>query len=426
MKQALTAQQQLPPEERNDALTALDSTLATMANIVVHLHKAAEPTAPGTIQAEAELLHFLFPFSALKGALGTAEEAGLAGNSYLEMLGPNNPHFDGLLNALNQLQTAVKTVHGLSAELVISPDNQLSPTASALAALAHTQLSSLAAQLEAVNLGSDLQLIGPTVKALDHAVAALTLPYAGSAPLYLSLAMANPGETAGTQLNALLTLIGNGVADSTLGQTPAGKNFFHSLLTSTALAWVGMTGEIYKQSAASYPSLEGADLAHAASFGSELFLTTAASSGMMEQVYGEAVAVSGGNAHAQQLGASALAAFAYSLASQGNHTAGNSLSTASLSDLTPTLSRGAAAAEQLTEESKNGSAAGAAFSQMQLALEEKDEEGFAHTSSTLLEESGTPAATLKNELSTFQEKVHYLIGSLGSTGQDLTGIVNIV
>ena len=63
---SLTAQKQPPPEEQSSTLTALDSTLSLMANFIVHLHNAAETAAPGTVQAEQELLNFLFPYRRLK------------------------------------------------------------------------------------------------------------------------------------------------------------------------------------------------------------------------------------------------------------------------------------------------------------------------------------------------------------------------
>ena len=208
-----------------------------------------------------------------------------------------------MLNALNQLQTALNTTHQLSGQLVIAPDSPLNPTASALAALAHTQLSSLASQIDAMNLGDDLQMLGPTVKALDNVVASLTLPYIGSAPLYLSLAMSNPQDVPGSSLTTLLKLIGNGIEQSALNNpSAAAKAFFNNLLYAAILSLLGTNGEIAKQSSGSYPTLDAGDLSIATSFASELLLTAAASSGMLEQMFKEAVAVSGGNDQAQQLG----------------------------------------------------------------------------------------------------------------------------
>jgi hypothetical protein len=428
---AYNSQMQLAFDDRYPSIVALDHMLKIIAQFTSNAQESALVQAPESLKAQRTLLNSLFPFAVLNASAKTGQEVQNLNATYIEQLGPNDPNFDRFLSASNQLQTAMKFVNALNDSYSTTPEGRLNSTAAALAQAASQQLAALSTQLEAVSSGNNLELMKSMTSALNSTVSALLMPYAGSAQLYLGVHMATLGLDSpqpGTLLFQLLNA--SGISAALLPHASSAQRDFLSSFTGALLTtFAGVAGQLLHYGA--YPASVSADpasLSSARYFGFELMLSSLASSGVLESLFKEGVAISGGSSQAQVEGSVALSALAYLAIMHAGARAPDELLSTPDSALQTALQNGTASAAEIATHSDANASTHVMLSQMQLALENGNAQEFMQHFSTLLEAAGSSPKQLDHEMRAIQQSTDSLVqhAQQHSAEQITTGIVNVV
>lgn len=186
--QLLTISLQLPPAQRGANLVVLDNLLQSTAQTLTWLGGASQVLDPESLAGVRAEENTLSPYVALGGSLQTSNVLLKSTLDMLSMLGPNYTHFNTISSYMSEF-SQIATSMATAANILRQPEN-LEAGQRQFATLA-TDMANLASRFDSLASGSDLQLLSSLLHASAVINAAIGLESMGSAPLLMSLFMAN-------------------------------------------------------------------------------------------------------------------------------------------------------------------------------------------------------------------------------------------
>lgn len=428
-----------PFDQRSPSFAALDNILQLTAQFLAQTQNLAQPTDPNSLEAARTTLNLLLPFAALKGVLANSNETVLAAQNFLMSQGANFPNFDGFNYVINQLQAPLTLMARVNDSLNNTIDGQLSPQAKAAAEKAAVMLATLGSQLENITLGTDLQMMLPTIHSLEMIATALSLQNTQTAPLFMALSMASnalftsdsPAGIMGPSYEALVSSLNTGLLAALLPPGSKGGNELFALLTTTSLTVLtGLASLAVDPGLGIYPQTDLQTSDAAKFFAFETFLQLAVNTGFVETFYHEAVAISGGNTQAQDLGSSSLAQLAHLLMILSGSMEGDISPFRLIEDQAHYLNQGITSASTIeqTGESSGTASTAIALQLAALALESRDYEGFLNAFNNTLENLGTSQTQLENDITNINQTAQMTVelASTGNPDQQFPIFANII
>ena len=443
------AESEKPFDNRALNFISLDYLFQITAKVLSQAESTSKPTSPESLEALRTDVNLSLPFGALKGAVSNSQEIVASSTQLLAQQGANNPYFDGLNNSLNQMQGPLNTLTKVTNALTGNEPGQVSPQIANASSKAAQQLATLGDQLEQVSTGPDLQLLLPTIRSLEAVATALSLDNTASASLFLGFYMASEGlfssqSSLGLFDSGLETVSGNLNQWLTASLIPpdnkAGADLL-SMATTLSLAIFTGIGTLTAQSGLGiYPNArDPRDIENARSFGLEIALQMAASSGLLKAFYNEAIAISGGGPDAQAQGSTVLSQFAIFLITLAASNDAKK-TTQLIESQAINYSQALASADEIEknnedikqeaikEDRDKADNLAITIKLANLALESQDYEAFVDTLGKMFESLGTSQADLKKDLVKAGNAATNIVGvtSLGDPDKQITGIINVV
>jgi len=434
-------QASLQADPKTLPFVALDNVLTVAARLLARSQILSQPAAPESLEEMRTALNVLLPFAALKGSLDAGNEIVESARNFVTEQGANYPYFDGLNEALNELQGPLGLLGQVDSNLTPGSGLNLSPEIQRAAGQAAAQLVTMSNQLQSVSLGNDLQVLQPTFQTLGAVAASLSLPNTGSAPLYLALTLAltgiNSSESStgviGPSLDAVMNALISGFLAGPLEElTPAGQSFFSMLLKASYTAIIGLSGLAVQNGLGFYPTSEETDAAQYFAF--ELATELTISSDLLGELFIEVMSASGENDPATNgVSSSVLAQIASLLVILTGAQEGGQPPSALIAAEEDYLNKGLVSAQELleqiqTEQNALAATAAIALQQSQIALQERDYEQFLDAYVNVMESLNTSPTALFNDLNTIAAKAKMMatVISQGNSDQNLTNIIHVV
>lgn len=251
LQQRFLAQIALPLDQRNYVYTVLDNVLTVAAQVLNGLDTLSQPVDPGSLRAARTVYNLLLPFAALNHTLSLGSEMGKIIDDYITAQGPNFRDFDVFNNILNQMHGTLGIVDAVLANLKqLQPGDNLSAEDKARVAQAAEQFTNMANQLQISSHSREMQVLISSLKAMATIAGSLSLPYTGSAPLYLGLSIATTGIDSSTSQTGVIgrslrtsidTLIDGIVSTTMPNSNPAERKFLNMLTTLGFATAVGLS-----------------------------------------------------------------------------------------------------------------------------------------------------------------------------------------
>lgn len=336
VKEAFNEQNKRSFEERNPSFVALNHLLIATAKILLWIENTNHLLAPDSIQVapgtplrqRTDEYQYL-PYLAIQTAIADGETIYGSAFNYLSQLGPNNPYFDALLNFNSQLKEAFDALTTLSPEFANSSIDPRTPQVH----LAHA-LEAVNEIYHQSNLGDDLQILGPTFKALAILSAAMALEQ-GSPALELGINIASIGLSAsqsssgflGQALETLSSGLSNVIEKGLLPNANVGNQLLINTLTILSFIGAISSGSLLANHGIGRLPNKEMDLVDEHNhllFAFELTMLLASSSQLIFNTYHSAAAASGATEKNQGAIAAMLATTALFLTilsgAQGNQT----------------------------------------------------------------------------------------------------------
>lgn len=435
----LLRERSLPFESRNLSFTALDNLLVITAKIFSRAQTLGEAEHLGALEEMRTTLNIMLPFAALRGSIANGSEVLLEARRFLIDQGPNYLYFDGFNELSTQLERAITLLDRVNGSLDHTTSGQLTPEAMKDAAKAATILASISLRLERISFGNDLQLLLPTVNALELVATALSLQHTLSAPLFLALAWGSVGlfssesplGSLSPQFEALVNAIAAGVTTGVMpSDNRAGNEFLATMLAVSLTTWIGLASLAVDTGLGVYPTRSPQETEAARFFAFEAALQFAVSSGILEAVYKEAIAISGGNPEAQDLGSKFLAQFAHLMMILAGAQAGNQPPDRLVEHVATYILTGIHVAGNVETRIENPQTSDAAIAikLMALALESRDYAGFLDAYNNFLGDLGIQQDALQTDLNAINNLSKAIAALFNPSDMDanLTGVIHIV
>lgn len=438
LQKRFLAEGRKPFEQRNTNFVALDNLLTATAKTLTQLHIVSQPAGEESLEAARTLLNQLLPIAALKGSIENGSEIGQSLQDFLASEGANYRYFDGFNNALGQTQEVLRMMERVNAGLNTTPNGELSPQTKAIAGKAADLLASISSQLARIGTDTDLQILQPTLKALEIVATSLALPHTHSASLFIALSIAAIGLKAqdsetgviGPSLAILLDSLSQGVSTGTMpDQTPAGHAFFGLLNAFSVAAFISLASQTVETGLGIFPMRDPQDGANARFFTFEAALELAINSGFVPELYRTFIEASGGGEKAQMTGSSIAAPLIYLFAILSGAQAVKHAPTDLISSQASHLDRGLIAGEEVSEQVDNEQAIATtiAIKQAIIALSNHDYEEFLGIFNGLLESIGTSLEALQTDIETIRQFAATVVRVTRERDEENpTGIVHVI
>lgn len=252
LRQRFLEQMSTPLEFRYYTFAVLDNILTATARALNGLETVTRPVDPESLQQARTNLNMLLPFVSLRNSLQVGIEIGRTIQAYVESQGANYRDFDAFNNALKTMHGSLGLVNQMVANFSkISTGGNLSDDDRAKAAKAAEQFDQMIDDLRRISRDREMQFLDSTIRAQSLFAAALSLPYAGTAPLYIGLSIATIGsridesETGfiGPNLSKAIESVTSGITSSMPDINTAGSKFIHMMTTAGLAAAIALAGQ---------------------------------------------------------------------------------------------------------------------------------------------------------------------------------------
>jgi hypothetical protein len=435
----LLKERNLPFENRNLSFVALDNVLVSASKVLTQAQSLGGSQELGALEEMRTTLNIMLPFAALKGSISTGSEVLTEAHQFLSDQGPNYRYFDGFNNLSSQLNKAIGLMQRVDGSLGETVNGQLPLSAMQDAAKAATVLGSISSQLEKISLGDDLQMLLPTVRAMESVATSLALPNTTSAPLFLALSWGSLGlfhsdsplGTLGIPFETLMNAISQGtVAGIMPANNKAGNELLTMMLTLSATTWIGLASLAVDTGLGLYPSKSAQEVEAARFFAFETALHFVTNSNILETFYKEAIAISGGNPEAQNEGSVLLAQFSHLTIMLAGALAGKQSALRLIENEADALQQGAQVAENIEarRESEQTTDAAISIKLLSLALQSHDYEGFSDAYGNFLNGLGVSQEDLNKDLTLISKAGQNVAGlsNAGPMDPHLTTMINVM
>lgn len=429
----------LPFEHRNLSFIALDNLLTTAAKVLTRADQLGQTSHLDALEETRTTLNILLPFAALKGAINNGNETLVEVKNFLMLQGANYRYFDGFQQLLPQLQRALTLLERVNSTLSDTVNGQLTPQAIRDAAKAAALLATIGSQLERISLGTDLQLLLPSIKTLETIASSLALQNTLTAPLFLAAAWSSLGiftsdsplGPLGEPFEILVNALSAGLIAGIMSPSnKAGNELLSLMVTLSLTTFISLTALAIDSGLGLYPPRSDQDLQGARFFAFEAAIQLLVSSGILETFYREIIAVSGGDTEAQRLGASTLANATYLLLILSGALAAAQSPNRLIENEERHLQQGILATEEMERRVENEQTAHAsqAIKLLTIALESRDYDAFLDVFHGVLENLGIAPDTLNIDMKALHNIGRTLAGLSDTRDIDpnLTNIINVM
>lgn len=440
LKVFLYQRDQVPLADRSSAYVDIDNLLKTTARVLAQLESSSQPAAPDSMENTHNIIRLLFPYVTLQGVTQNGNDMANAVYNFLAEEGANFPNFDAFINVLGQMKVINNLMQQVNEGLNDTPGGQLNPSTRETALKALELLSTLNGQLANVSLGNDLQILQTTLTAMETILTAIAQPNIALGTLYLSLSMAMIGinsaenETGivGPDLAAVLQTLSQAVSEGLIPENEwPGAQLLSKLVTASVLIYTSLAALAVTEGIGPVPNKDVAPTAADRFFSFELIVALTVNSGVIQEIYKEAITASGGDATAQDSGSVVLAQLAHLFIILAGAQMAQQSPDSLLEDNSKNLKDGIDTAAELnttTPDSEVEVAYSVALGQMQIAIENKDYDGLIQALDGLVESFGVPPEKLQTDIAGLGTFISDLFNVAGQVNSDemTTGTTNVV
>lgn len=393
------------PLEQNLSLVALDNVLTSVALTLAFIESAAQLPATGSLEADRLEIAQTAPYQAVLAALALNDNLSSSLNNVLSAVGPNDPNFDTVQNALAEIKTFSSALTILSQQQTVYAGDLVQISAG---------LQDIKDSLQRDLRDNSYQILGDSINALSTVVMAYSLGEVSPSNL-LSLAILQNGISGdnGVYSNNFASLIDNtasGLQTILNLDNTSQINSLELLLSTVALASI-LGGTALGNGIGQFPDQAVGDVNEASRFSTDLAVGLIAGSGVIETVVGDLISATGINQNAVTPLTSAFTLWSLILGTQAAATMGQSRASELLETLQPQLLTHLNTLDQyITSQQENGAlprgvgqGALVYLSQANIALQNQDYDEFLRSLGSLMQLAGQTEDNVKKDMSSITE-----------------------
>lgn len=290
-------------ENRSPNFNALAKTLTNLAKGMAWMEQAKGNAEPGTVEGERIRHNQSLPGRALKGVVGQGKSMLQGAESFLNKVGPNYSHHDGLRHFLKEsgeLQGRMESF----LEILSDPNQEL-PTQEQMNNLSE-DIGTLSRDFSKTSQGDNLQIMGTMLETMESVAQALSMTPT-SPSLFLGMKTALKGifssesEAAlfGGNFEALIAALQSGMLATMMKKLGPAKLKMLMMLLMGGLAGSGSLGAILGEKPARHPEDEDNE-EEEQKFTFDLSLELIESSGILKVIYSIIAAACGLDTQGQE------------------------------------------------------------------------------------------------------------------------------
>lgn len=218
----LEYQMTLPLNEQRMEYIILNRIAVFFAMYMSWLTRVTAPKNPNSPEVRGSEINAGLPLLAMAGGISQADEIATQAREYLSVVGPNDPNYDAMSNALAEYESIHDEIRSLAQAIADGTDpNTLTDEFSDLANRIHLLLTNVTN----AGYGDQLQILIPSLQAMETLTAALSIENA-SPTLLLSFTTAltgiNSSESAGGLIGPHLQQVMEGLIGGILSMVNFG------------------------------------------------------------------------------------------------------------------------------------------------------------------------------------------------------------
>lgn len=266
--------------------------LTSVALTLAFIESAAQLPATGSLEADRLEIAQTAPYQAVLAALALNDNLSSSLNNVLSAVGPNDPNFDTVQNALAEIKTFSSALTILSQQQTVYAGDLVQISAG---------LQDIKDSLQRDLRDNSYQILGDSINALSTVVMAYSLGEVSPSNL-LSLAILQNGISGdnGVYSNNFASLIDNtasGLQTILNLDNTSQINSLELLLSTVALASI-LGGTALGNGIGQFPDQAVGDVNEASRFSTDLAVGLIAGSGVIETVVGDLISATGINQNA--------------------------------------------------------------------------------------------------------------------------------
>lgn len=426
-------QMSLPFEERDLLFVALDNLLNATAKALFLLNEAAEPVEPESPADIYSQINLALPYFALANLAKEGQFIFTEVQGFLDKMGANYIHYDQFSNYLRLIGNVNQDLTDVQNQI---KEGGTMPSPEKLASLSR-KIANLHGEFSHYEFGSDLQILGAQLEAMDRVGALLPFLGTGTASLLLSLNMALCGSETPSAAGFLgygFCQAARGISDGLLAGTVqdptiGSRDLLQKTITLAFAGAYGFAHYVAQEGFGIFPDREQTELHAARAFQYDLFLHMLASSGVLNAAFIGITSSLGAKEKTAELMAEILAAAALLLmtipGSNSHDAEGTTKLLQSLKDhFTGSLDKaGNLVSEQLLNreiEDQKAAGLGIALQQARIALGKDDYEALASALVNVLGVLGITEEVFFESLHALKGFTDQMTSALTSASDDKT------
>lgn len=441
-------------DDRKGSFAALDNLLILTAKILTNTSTLAGIDKLGPIEQERALITQMLPFTALREVAEQGANITEKALAFVILKGPNDYFFDTFTNLLTQMDNGVKDLQQLANEIKQEGiSDQIIQRTARLA----SNLNGINASFEITNLGGSLQILHSTMHAMTAVADSLSLFKTGSGSLFLGLTLSSIGlKTAdseagiiGNSLGKVFETLANGLMTSLIpNATTAGSRLLEMSLTTGFTSLIGLAALAINPGFGVFPGKDPITVKSSRFFAFELALLLLNSSGILKSLITPSLQASGASDKTITTANDILSQFANLLLISAGTRDGRQNPAYLCESTHKYLEKGISASQDvingtginqeiLDQEFQNREdaatkqktdAANVALQQAQIALNEKNYEGFIDSFVNMLEELGTTSENFFKDIDLVSKQTRSIFNTSlkDSDSTQTTVVVNFI
>lgn len=441
-------------DDRKGSFAALDNLLVLTAKILTSTNKLAGIEEMGPLQYERALMTQVLPFTALREVAGQGANITEKALAFIILQGPNNYFFDTFTNLLTQMGNGVKDLQQLANEIKQEGiSDQITQRATRLA----SHLTKINESFEIANLGGSLQILLSTMHAMTAVASSLSLFTTGAGSLFLGLTIASIGiktddsQTGilGNSLGHVFETLSNGLISSLIpNATAAGSRLLEMSLTTGFTALIGLAALVITPGIGVFPGKDLITVKSSRFFAFELALLLLNSSGVLRGLITPFLQASGANDKSINTANHILSQLANLLLISAGTRDGRQNPAYLCESISKYLEKGISAShdainatginqeilgEEILDQNEGASkqkidATNVALQQAQIALNEKNYEGFIDSFVNMLEDLGTTSEDFFKDIDTINKQTRSIFNTSfkDSDSEQTTTVVHFI
>ncbi len=392
-------------------IVTLHQVLTYSATTVDTLQNAGRPAPPGSPEELDSIGYSQMPQVATGSLLADNQVILPSGQTFLNQLGPNYPHYDDMSNLLGQTQASSNGI----AATTTAPNHAPPEHVAAMRASTADDTGRLSGVYSNTDHGNQLQILGPVIGSQNVLAASQTIAPSNPA-LGLGLSVSTIGLNSsesrtgpvGSGMESVNTSVSNGLLTAfNPDATPGNAMLFQNGVALTSVVSTGV---------GTYAA------SNTSSFGYELGLSVAAHSGILPNVFGTFAGSAGFSESAQPIVGHALTALTLTnlvnAGAQANPRASEAYFDSVREPLTTSVG---IVGQSVSEGIANGTITGpgaqavsVGLTQAHLSLQNGDWEGYSSSVNNLVGQTGTSTPQVQSNMNSVGRTTSMVVTSTSS------------